>query len=442
MKRYVKHSIAGTAVALSILMLLSAFTPVRALFGKSDELSAVSAFGKSDVTGTTISFTAEDFSSRVSGKEKLSAIVISNLPETGKLRLAGRELLRGEAVDAEQFSTLSYVPAEGETEVHTCFDFIPVFSKSGAAAEVVTVSLNLSEIANSAPVAHDLSLPTYAGVTLCGDFSATDADGDACTFEITAQPRRGTAETSGNCFAYTPTVGKTGEDSFQYTAIDAYGNVSAPATVTVDVQKRPDKETFVYTDMENSPAHYAALSLRDAGVLCGETIGGENFLYPEKTVTRAEFVALVAAVTELALPTASVGTGLSDDAAIPTWAQPYVAAAITSGVVCGEQDGSGNRIFRAKDSITRAEAAAIMNRALDLPDDGREMAFADTQNVPAWAAQYMVNTTAVQVLPVFSDNTVRCGAAVTREDAVQMLYQMLNYQEGTKPSGLFGIFGK
>ena len=214
-----------------------------------------------------------------------------------------------------------------------------------------------------------------------------------------------------------------------------------PQTVTVDVQKRANKETFVYTDMSESPAHYASLSLRDAGILCGETIGGENFLYPDKQVTRAEFVALVAAVTELALPTASVGTGLSDNEAIPAWAQPYVAAAITSGVIYGEQDGSGNRVFRADDAITRGEAAAIIDRALDLPDDGREMAFADTANVPAWAAQYMVNTTAAEVMPVFSDNTVRCDTSVTRADAVQILCSVLEYQEAQKPSGLFGIFG-
>lgn len=442
MKRYVKTTVAGVAAALSVLMLLAAFTPARALFGKSKEASAVSAFGKSDVTGATISFTAEEFSSRVSGSEKLSAIVISNMPETGTLRLAGRDLMRGEAVEIEQLSTLCYVPAEGEVEVHTCFDFVPVFSKTGAAAEAVTVSLNLSQTPNSAPVAHDLSLRTYAGVPLCATFNATDADQDKCTFNIEAQPKRGAVELKSTGFVYTPNHGKTGEDSFKYTATDVYGNVSEPATVTIDVEKRPGKDTFVYTDMSESAAHYDALKLRNASVLCGETIGGEGFLYPNKLVSRAEFVALTAAVTELALPTAAVGTGLADNEAIPVWAQPYVAAAITSGMIYGEQDGSGNRVFRASDAITRAEAAAIMDRALNLPDDGREMAFADTEQVPAWAAQNVVNATSAEVLPVFSDNTVRCSSAVTREDAVRMLSAMLEYQEQSKPSGLFGFFGR
>lgn len=442
MKRSSRIFIAGTASALSCLLLLAAFTPARALFGRDSGTSAVAAFAKSDVTGTTISFTSEDFTSRVSGKEKLSAVVIADLPASGSLRLAGRELLRGEAVELSQLGALSYTPAEGETEVHTSFCFIPVFSKSGAAAEAVSVSLNLSEKVNSAPVARELSLPTYAGVDLCGGFRAFDADGDACTFEILSAPERGAAEVVGDGFVYTPASGKTGTDTFTYAATDVYGNVSAPATVTVEVEKRASKDSFVYTDMSRSAAHYAALKLRDEGVLCGETLGADSFLYPGKAVSRAEFVALVSAVSELTLPTAAVGTGLADNESIPTWAQPYVAAAMVSGVVCGEPDGSGNRVFRAQDTITRAEAAAIIDRALALPDDGREMAFADASAVPAWAAQNVVNCTAAQVLPVFEDNTVRCAQAVTREDAVSMLYAMLEYRESTEPSGLFGLFSK
>ena len=440
MKRTSRTALAGSAVLMAVLLLSAAFTPARALFGRADGAAAVSAFAKSDSLGATISFTAEDFTARVTGREELSAIVVSELPASGVLRLAGRALLRGEAVEHAQLGALSYVPDGPGDEVHTSFSFVPVFSRSGAAAEVVAVSLNLSAVPNGAPVARDLTLPTYAGVPLCGALRAYDPEGDACTFELCAQPRRGSVTLTETGFVYTPAAGKTGSDSFEYTATDAFGNVSARATVTVEVEKRPGKDGFAYTDMAASAAHYAALRLRDAGVLCGETIGGEHFLYPDRPVTRAEFVALTAAVTELALPTAAVGTGLADNGDIPAWAQPYVAAAMTSGVVCGAPDGSGNRVFRAGDAITRAEASALIDRALALPDDGREMSFADNGGVPAWAAQNVVNCVAAQVLPVFSDNTVRCGDAVTRADAVEMLYAMMEYRAAERPAGLFGLF--
>ena len=103
-----------------------------------------------------------------------------------------------------------------------------------------------------------------------------------------------------------------------------------------------------------------------------------------------------------------------------------MAAGILSGVVEGSDDGSGNRVFRADSAITRAEAAAILDRCLALADDGREMAFSDSGAVPAWSAQSVVNCVANGLLPVFSDNTVRPMDAVTREDAAVMLYEMLN----------------
>lgn len=442
MKRTFRGLIAAAAAAMSCLLMLAAFIPARALFGRDEAPGAVAAFAKSDVTGATICFTSDDFAARVSGGEALSSIVIAALPASGTLRLAGRALPCGEAVAVRDLDTLAYVPAADEAEVHTSFSFIPVFSKSGAAAEAVAVSLNLSARANAAPVARELTLPTCAGVALCGRFRVYDPDGDACTCQIVSPPRRGTVAVTETGFRYTPAAGKTGKDSFSYTATDVYGNVSAAADVTVRVEKRADKDDFVYTDLADSPSHYAALRLRDAGVLCGETLGGDSFLYPAKTVSRAEFVALVSAVTDTALPTAAVGTGLADNDRIPVWAQPYVAAAVVGGVIRGEPDGGGNRVFRGADAITRAEAAAIIDRALALPDDGREMAFADAGAVPAWAAQEVVNCAAAQVLPVFDDNTVRCASAVTREDAVQMLWCMMEYQQAQKPSGLFGIFGK
>lgn len=436
-----KRTTALLSVLVAVTMCMAAFTPSMALFGKSEAQPAVSAFAKSDTQGALITFSEEDFTSRVSGSEKLDAIVISALPENGALRLAGRTLERGEAIGVASLNTLCYVPEDEAGEVFTTFSFLPVFSKSGASGEEVRVSINLSAQPNSAPIAQDVEYETYVNVRLCAPLKATDADGDPVSFQITSQPSRGTVEIKGQGFAYTPAEGKTGKDSFTYTATDERGNVSKPATVSITINKRPAKETFQYDDMQDSRAHYAALRLRDEGILIGETIGESNFLYPDKTVSRAEFVALVASVTELSLPTASVGTGLSDNSEIPTWAQPYVAAAIHTGIVIGEATETGNRVFRAQDGITRAEAASIINRALSLAADGRGLQFSDSAEVPQWAAQSVINTTFAQIVPVFGDNTVRASSSVTREDAAQMLYQMLCYQEAqTSTGGLLGLF--
>lgn len=425
----IKKTTAFGAIFLACGMLLAAFTPVNAWFGRK-EAPAAAAFSKSDVTGQLITFSQEDFTGRVTGKEELSAIVVSALPEGGVLRLAGQTVRQGEAIPTEQLAALCFVPEAGQ-EIHTSFSFFPVFSRSGAGDQSVTVSLNVSDTPNACPIAVQQSFETYADLPLNGALKAVDPDGDPCTFTVISQGKRGTAEITEAGFRYTPS-GSWGKDSFTVEAVDCYGNRSQPAEITVKVVKRAARETFTYTDLADSPVHYAALRLREAGVFSGESFGSESFFHPEQPVSRAEFLAMTASIAQLAQPVSAVSTGLSDNAAIPAWAQGYVAAGILSGVVNGSDDGSGNREFRADIPITRAEAAAILDRCLSLADDGRSMAFADREEVPAWAAQSVVNTSAAGLLPVFSDNTIRSQAAVTRQDAAVMLYEMMQYSANGK----------
>ncbi len=421
-----RKAVSLAAVTVAAVWTLGAAVSSAAWPGSGKE-TTVAAFCKNDGQGSIITFSQKDFTDRVDGDEQLSAIVVQELPQGGRLRLAGLDVRAGEAVEIERAGALCFVPDIG-VDVHTSFSFLPVFSRSGAGAQAVTVNLNISDRPNAAPIARTAVFETYSDLALYGALKAVDADGDPCTFTVEQQGKRGSVEILGDRFCYTPN-GKSGEDSFAVIAVDCYGNRSQATEVTVKVVKRHARESFTYTDMMQNSAHYAALRLRDAGVFSGESFGSEAFFAPEQQVTRAQFMTMAAVVGELAMPTAAVSTGLSDNDSIPVWAQGYVAAGILSGVVKGSDDGSGNRVFGADRPITRAEAAAILDRCLGLSDDGREMAFADRDNVPAWAAQSVVNTAAAGLLPVFSDNTVRPMDAVTREDAAVMLYEMLKHTE-------------
>ena len=413
------------SLALAGALAATAAVPVRALWGRETEGGAVAAFAKSDGQGQLITFTREDFTGRVTGEEELSAIVVRELPSGGKLRLAGQDVRSGEALETDRLGALCFVPDIGR-EVHTSFSFLPVFSRTGAGNEAVTVHLNISDTPNSPPIAVEQSWETYADLPLWGTLKAVDADGDGCTFTVADQGKRGTVVIQGDRFCYTP-QGKSGRDAFSVVAVDCYGNRSEATPISVTVTKRHDKECFTYTDMGESIAHYAALKLREAGVFSGEAFGDEAFFKPDATVTRAQFLTMAAAVADLAQPVAAVSTGLSDNDTIPAWAQGYVAAGILSGVVEGSDDGSGNRAFRAQSAITRAEAAAVADRCLSLSDDGREPAFADGETLPAWAQQSVVNCAAAGILPV-EGNSVRAGESLTREEAALMLYGMMEHR--------------
>jgi hypothetical protein len=59
--------------------------------------------------------------------------------------------------------------------------------------------------------------------------------GDLPRFDVTNPPAHGTVSVAGDTATYAPVPGFSGDDRFTYTATDARGLVSAPATVTVHV---------------------------------------------------------------------------------------------------------------------------------------------------------------------------------------------------------------
>ncbi len=107
-----------------------------------------------------------------------------------------------------------------------------------------------------APQVWDLEIRTYRDIPGQGQFLASDPEGDEMTFALADEPRKGVAVIEGDSFTYTPDEGATGTDRFTYTATDSQGHVSAPAKVTVTIDKT--RSGVNYADTKDSPAARAA----------------------------------------------------------------------------------------------------------------------------------------------------------------------------------------
>ena len=274
--------------------------------------------------------------------------------------------------------------------------------------------------ADGAPVAENMEIKVYRGVAYEGEFRAVDNEGDEVTFAITQEPKKGTVALTedGLGFVYTP-GGKLGTDSFTYTAIDAYGNTSLPATVSITIEKA--NSGVCYADMGGSRAHTAAVDLAEHGVFVGAKIGDSYFFEPERTLSRGEFVAMALAAMDVSEEDVQM-TGFCDDASIPTWAE---------GVA-----------FRANDAITLNEAAVVLNRLLRVTDvDLSDYDVQDADN--AWCAQAVANLQSVSVIESgrFSTDEMRSG--VTRAQAAEILSAAMTLKDGRagKVGLLSGIFG-
>lgn len=291
-----------------------------------------------------------------------------------------------------------------------------------------------AEPPEGAPTAQDLEIRTYRGIPCEGQFLASDDEGEDMTCAVAEEPRKGTVTIDGMNFTYTPNESAVGGDSFTYTATDSAGNASAPATVTVTIEKT--KSGVTYADTEGSAAAASAQCLAEEGIFVGAKIGGQYYFAPDAPVSRSEFLAMVLETSGREVTDVTM-TGFCDDAAIPTWAKAYAAAGVADGIVQGKTTAEG-AAFRGEEAITFNEAATVLDRVLNLGDVDLAEWYADREAVPSWAAQAVGNMEALQVLSVGSFGSAAMSERVTRADAAKMLTAAKTLLDGEEPKGLFG----
>lgn len=149
----------------------------------------------------------------------------------------------------------------------------------------------------------------------------------------------------------------------------------------------------------------------------------DGTIRPDHEISRAEFVALVNRVAGYQ----AAGNAITfSDVKAGDWYAGQVAIAVNEGYIGGFEDNT----FRPNDSVTRAQAAAIIARIKNLPSDtARANQFADAAATPDWAkgvvgavanAGYMIGDEA---------NRFNAEKALTRAEAVAALDRVFGVKE-------------
>ena len=216
-------------------------------------------------------------------------------------------------------------------------------------------------------------------------------------------------------FVYTPKKNKVGVDSFTYTATDPAGKVSRDATVTVQILKPTDATQ--YTDTIGKDCRFEAEWLRNTGLFVGENVAGKSCFFPEKAVSKGEFISTLVQV--LGIPvTEETYAAIPTDT--PSWLKPYLAAAIRSGLTAdlpANESGS----FEADQPISGAEAAVMIQNALDLSVSQTALETVSNEEqtvaVPDWA---------MAAVTVMNENglSITADQALTRGALAKMLYRV------------------
>lgn len=277
-------------------------------------------------SGSVYCFGASDF-----GKEPISGICITALPEAaiGTVNLGDRILRPGDVLTASQIDSMTFSPAPTTQNRAAQLRYLPILPGSVQPEAEMTISIRGK--ADKAPIAEDSAAETYKNLEITGKLKVTEPEKQSMTFAVVRQPKRGSVTISEDgSFIYTPKKNKIGIDSFTYTATDASGNASREATVTITILKPTD--AAMYTDTAGRECCFAAEWMKNTGIFVGETIGGKPCFSPDKSVTRGEFVTMLVKALNIPTDEEVTVTGYED---VPIWLQPYLAAAIRSGLTTG-----------------------------------------------------------------------------------------------------------
>lgn len=350
-------------------------------------------------------FTGQEFSAE---EDPLAGICITGLPEasSGTVLLGSRVLRAGDILTVDQLTQMSFHPLRTEKDAQAVISYLPIYANRVEKSATMTIAIRGKE--DKKPVAQDFSMETYKNLPNDGVLKAEDPEGKALTFTVVRSPKRGTVEVKDDgTFVYTPKKNKVGIDSFTYTATDPAGNVSREATVTVQILKPTDSKQ--YTDTLGHDDRFEAEWLRNTGLFVGEQVGGNACFHPEKTVSRGEFLAMVVKVLDIPLADADE-VRLSADA--PDWLKPYLVAAQRSGLMADLETSAS---YDA--ALTGAEAAVILQNALDLTVSSAALETVSTEDVP---------TRAAASIAVMAENgiSLQAEAPLTRADAAKALYQV------------------
>jgi len=358
---------------------------------------------------STYCFTSQDFSQ---AEDPLVGICITELPtpQTGTVLLGNRVLQPGDILTADQLAQMTFAPLRTQEDALAQVTFLPIYENR--VERSATMAINIRGKEDKAPVAQDSAIETYKNLPNSGKLQVSDPEGQTMTYTLVRAPKRGevTLGEDGS-FTYTPKKNKVGVDSFTFTAADPAGNVSREATVTIQILKPTDSRQ--YTDTIGKDCRFAAEWMRNTGLFVGEKVSGQDCFYPDKAVSRGEFLTMVVDALDIPVEDGAM-EALPVDA--PQWLKPYLAASIRAGLVTGWQDmESGN--FDLQQTVTGAEAAVVLQNALDLPLSKETWQAESDGTVPEWAAAS---------LAVMEENGIALSAEemLTRGKTAQMLYQV------------------
>lgn len=172
-------------------------------------------------------------------------------------------------------------------------------------------------------------------------------------------------------------------------------------------------------------ASYIATATRE-GILLGEPGEGGQIFRPEDHITREEIAVVMSRLTGInGTAYANVKLGYKDEAAISDWAMNYVKVCKQNGLMSGSAEQDGLYFFPAN-SITREEVMVVFARLFNLKGTADLSAFKDAKSVSPWA-KASVEAVVASGLITGDNGNLKPQDSITRAEIATIVTRALNY---------------
>ena len=199
------------------------------------------------------------------------------------------------------------------------------------------------------------------------------------------------------------------------------GGTSQTPNIGFATSNEPYGDASIFHDIGSvSWARESIEELAKRGVINGKS---EKIFAPDDTVTREEFVKMVVLALNITAEDTNCNfTDVRDD----TWYREYIGRAVGSGIVKGLGDGT----FGVGENISRQDIAVILWNAIENKTRaGNAIAFDDNVNVSDYAKEAVNAMRYLKIIDGYEDNTFRPNNAATRAEAAKLLYKAVQIAE-------------
>jgi hypothetical protein len=193
---------------------------------------------------------------------------------------------------------------------------------------------------------------------------------------------------------------------------------------TVEIKEQEEKSA-VFTDLDD--ALWAKDSILELAKRKFVTGTGEEKFYPNKNVTRAEFVKIITEAFGLADINANSNF---TDVATSDWYYPYVSAVSKGGIV----KGISKYEFGPNYEISRQEVVTILYRLIKLANikiqiNNENVIFSDFDDIDEYAKDAVKAMSNTSIIKGIADGIFAPNQKCTRAMAAKVIYSVLEVQD-------------